>query len=100
LEQDLNFANGTIKRWDQNTPSADRLYAVASYFDTTVEYILVGKETSPGSNEPRLSEESVMIAKMLDGLPVEIRQLYLSRLKAVVQAFPNKDDLQGASKPQ
>lgn len=44
LESELGLANGTIKRWDKNTPSADRLMLVASYFGVSVEYLLTGED--------------------------------------------------------
>ncbi len=42
-ERKLNFANGSITKWDKQSPSSERLQAVADYFDVSVDYLL-GRE--------------------------------------------------------
>lgn len=42
IERDLGFAKGSISKIDKNIPSSDRLSRMASYLDTTSEYILNG----------------------------------------------------------
>ncbi|MFA5528844.1 MAG: helix-turn-helix transcriptional regulator [Peptostreptococcales bacterium] len=32
LEKELSFGNGTIRRWNINSPSIDRVLEVANYF--------------------------------------------------------------------
>ncbi len=44
LEQELEFANGSIRKWGKTTPSGDRLAKVADYFHVSVDYLL-GRET-------------------------------------------------------
>ena len=44
LERKLDFGQGTIRRWDKSTPSADKLDKVATYFDVSVDYLL-GRES-------------------------------------------------------
>lgn len=43
LEKEIGFAEGTIKRWDTNRPSIDKVQAVADYFGVSVDYLL-GRE--------------------------------------------------------
>ncbi|WP_019243686.1 MULTISPECIES: helix-turn-helix domain-containing protein [Bacillus] len=40
LERDLEFGNGTIRKWDKAYPSADKLKKVADYFGVTTDYLL------------------------------------------------------------
>lgn len=40
LERELNFGNGTIRRWDDIKPSYDRISKVAEYFNVPVSRIL------------------------------------------------------------
>lgn len=40
LEKTLNFGNGTLSRWDDSSPSGEKLYKVAGYFSVTVDYLL------------------------------------------------------------
>ena len=40
LERRLDFGNGTIRKWDNATPSGDKLAKVADFFDVSVDYLL------------------------------------------------------------
>ena len=40
LEQELGFANATIRKWAKSSPSADKLLKVADYFGVSVDYLL------------------------------------------------------------
>ncbi|EAF6236007.1 XRE family transcriptional regulator [Listeria monocytogenes] len=40
LERKLNFANSSIRRWDERTPGVDKIQKVADYFDVSSDYIL------------------------------------------------------------
>ena len=42
LEAELGFGNSTIVKWDKSTPNADKLNAVAKYFDVSMDYIMNG----------------------------------------------------------
>lgn len=44
LERELNFGNGTVRRWDDNPPSIIRLLEVAEYFKVNIDD-LVKKES-------------------------------------------------------
>lgn len=46
LEEKLEFGNGTLKRWDNNVPSVDRVEKVANFFDVSVDYLL-GRTEKP-----------------------------------------------------
>ena len=40
LERKMDFGNGTIRRWDNATPSGDKLAKVADFFHVSVDYLL------------------------------------------------------------
>lgn len=40
LELELNFARGSIYKWDNNTPGVDKVKAVADYLKKPIEYFL------------------------------------------------------------
>ncbi|ENQ3106010.1 hypothetical protein SAMN04488168_101466 [Bacillus sp. 491mf] len=40
LEKELDFGNGTIRKWDKAYPSADRLQKVADRFNVTTDFLL------------------------------------------------------------
>lgn len=37
LEEICNLGNGTIRRWDKNSPSLDKVKRVASFFGVTLD---------------------------------------------------------------
>ena len=45
LEKDLEFSSGLISRWDKSSPSVDRVVAVASYLQTSTDYLLGLKDS-------------------------------------------------------
>ncbi len=69
LESELGFGNSTIVKWDKSTPNADKLNAVAQYFDVTMDYLLNGNQ----NNELSAKDERD-IAKDLDRIMGEIRK--------------------------
>lgn len=42
LESELGFGNSTIVKWDKSTPNADKLNAVAKFFNVSMDYLLNG----------------------------------------------------------
>ena len=42
LERELNFGNGTIRNWDRNSPSIDKIQKVADYFKVSTDFLLYG----------------------------------------------------------
>lgn len=47
LEAELGFGNSTIVKWDKSTPNAEKLNAVARYFDVSMDYLLNGTQANP-----------------------------------------------------
>ena len=47
LEEVLGFGNGTIGKWTKQSPSCDKLSAVADYLSVSLDYLYYGKEKSP-----------------------------------------------------
>lgn len=40
LEKELGFGNGSICRWDVNSPSVNKVLKVAQYFGVSVDFLL------------------------------------------------------------
>lgn len=40
LERELEFCQGTIRKWDSSSPSVDKLQKIADYFNVPVDYLL------------------------------------------------------------
>lgn len=43
LEREVSLGRGTIRNWDKNSPSMDKVQKVADYFHVSVDYLL-GRE--------------------------------------------------------
>lgn len=71
LESELGFGNSTIVKWDKSTPNADKLNAVAKYFNVTMDYLLNGEENSPTTLTAKDERD---ISKDLDRIMGEIRK--------------------------
>lgn len=56
LEKELGFANGSIRRWDERVPGADRVLILANRLEISVDWLLTGKES--GNLTP---EEQILI---------------------------------------
>lgn len=60
LERDLEFGNGTIRRWDKTSPSAEKLQKVADYFHVTTDYLLGRDQLDPLINKDEKDIEKRM----------------------------------------
>ena len=71
LESELGFGNSTIVKWDKSTPNADKLNAVAKYFNVTMDYLLNGDSEEHTELNARDERD---IKKDLDRIMGEIRK--------------------------
>lgn len=56
LEEELGFANGSLKQWKNSNPGADKLAKVAKYFNVSVDYLLGLDTTEPKQTKVDLVE--------------------------------------------
>lgn len=57
LERELNIANGSIRNWETNKPSVEKVLLVSQRFNVSIDWLLTGKETADlESNEQELVE--------------------------------------------
>lgn len=64
LEEDLGYGNGTIGRWEKNSPGFDKVEKVADYFGVTTDY-LSGREGKESSSDKLSSTD---LDEILDGV--------------------------------
>ena len=67
LEAELGFGNSTIVKWDKSMPKADKLDAVAKYFNVSMEYLLNGVDVD-GLSE----KDNKDIAKDLENIMAKL----------------------------
>lgn len=62
IEQELRFGNGTIRRWDTNSPSIEKVLLVAKKLNVSVDYLLTG-EDPPETRHYSLEERERILEK-------------------------------------
>ena len=85
LERRLDFGNGTIRKWDNATPSGDKLAKVADFFHVSVDYLL-GREhmqAIPVNEDP--DENYTILSRNAKKLSPERRKQLLDMAKIMFQ---------------
>lgn len=83
LERGVKAGNGTIRKWNDSSPSADRLEAVADYFNVSTDFLL-GRDT--------LSNQARELAKTVDRLPPEKQDLIKCYIKVIQKEGVHKNE--------
>lgn len=75
LEREIGLGNGTIRRWEDQSPRLDKLTKVADYLHVSLDYLVYGRSISEPckSNTPESDLERVKKAQGLtcDGSPLD-----------------------------
>lgn len=53
LEIEAGLGHSTIARWNKNAPTIDKVVAVAEILESSIEYLIIGKESESLTNEER-----------------------------------------------
>lgn len=87
LERDVGLGNGTIRRWEEQSPRLDKLTKVADYLQVSLDFLVYGRSVSEPdtSSECRLDLEAEKERQGMtcDGLPLaedEVDLLAMYRL--------------------
>ena len=60
IERTLNLGNGTIRRWDTNIPSADKVLSVANLLNVSTEYLLTGENNCMPRHFDIIERENIL----------------------------------------
>lgn len=58
VERKANLGNGSIRRWDESIPTADKLYRVAEVLGISYEYLLLGEDQKQNEKAKILAREA------------------------------------------
>ena len=61
LEKELGFAVGYISKLDKSTPNSKYIQRIADYFNVSVDYLMIGKESE---FTIEMAEKDVALSKM------------------------------------
>ena len=81
LEKECGLSTSTVNKWDNNTPSVDKIEKVANYFGVTIDYIVTGKEKQPAENG-KLSDRLEKIMEYAKRLSEEQQDFLITQLSA------------------
>lgn len=86
LEREIGLGRGSIRRWDENSPSIDKVKKVANYFNITVsELIGENEKTIEEIIRNNFSEEIIEIQKSLEKLSPEMKKKMLKMIKTFAE---------------
>lgn len=80
LERDAGIGRGTIRKWDSNCPSADKLLKVANLLNTSIDYLMTGA-TSAGN----ISQDDLQWLELIHQLPPEKMYEFKGELKGYLR---------------
>lgn len=87
LEEIAGFGNGTIRRWDNSPPSADKLLKIANLLNTSCEYLLTGK-----NHRIESSEFEMEILSLFRQLPRDAQLEFKGELKGYVKCLMKQEE--------
>lgn len=91
LEKELGLGNGSIRRWNERTPGADKILLIANRLEVTTDWLLTGKETK--DLEPNEQELVKLYRTTNDiGQPLIIKQA-----ESIQQTLPREKQEQESS---
>ena len=70
LERTLGFGNGSISKWNKQSPSVDKLNKVANYFDVSVDYLLGRTNTRSKKDNSKVALDDNDIIMTWRGQPL------------------------------
>lgn len=83
LEITAGLGNGTIRRWDNSPPSADKLLKIANSLNTTMDFLMTGQ--SYDSPSPLFSHEDTEWISLIHKLPIEAQYEFKGELKGYLK---------------
>lgn len=78
LEREINLGRGTIRKWDTNSPSVDKVEKVADYFNVSLDYLL-DRDTDTNN----ISPEVLTLAQEITNLSKE----KVNAIKQLIKSF-------------
>lgn len=90
LEEELGFANATIRRWDKSKPSVDKIKSVADFFHVSVDFLLDRKSHDAFATELK---EQLEKTQTYDGRVLSERDLRI--IKSLIASYmTNRYDIE------
>lgn len=95
IERDIGIGRGTIRKWDQNCPAADKLLKVANLLNTTMDFLMVGQTSEPASIT--ITSDDAEWLSLIHQLPKEAQYEFRGELKGYIKRL--NEEFVAADKP-
>lgn len=86
LEKALGFGNGTISKWDNATPSGDRLSKVADYFGISVDFLL-GREKDEKTESEAIRKVKILTRRTDEYLTPEEQEILIKHYEDSINLY-------------
>jgi transcriptional regulator with XRE-family HTH domain len=83
IERDIGIGRGTIRKWDQNCPAADKLLKVANLLNTTMDFLMVGQTSEPSSIT--ITSDDAEWLSLIHSLPPKAKYEFRGELKGYIK---------------
>ncbi|MCM1150333.1 MAG: helix-turn-helix domain-containing protein [Butyricicoccus sp.] len=93
-EAACGLGNGTIKRWNEQSPRLDKLILVSEYLQVSLDYLVFGRsvsETSTDGDRPDLMEYKATSGLICDGSPLEDEEADLIAMFRLLPSHERED---------
>lgn len=89
LEMAAGFGNGTMRRWDNSPPSVDKLLKIANMLNSSMDYLMTGKESLTDS----ISSDDAEWLSLIHQLPMKAQYEFRGEIKGYLKRF-NEEAIQ------
>ena len=94
LEVSAGFGNGTIRRWDNSPPSADKLLKIANLLNSSMDYLMTGQK----NKSQNISDEDAEWLSLIHQLPLEAQYEFRGEIKGYLKCL-GKESVAADSMP-
>lgn len=81
LEETVGLGNGTIRRWDTNYPSVDKLQKVANFLNVSIDFLITGTK----DDSLAISKDDQEWLALIHQLPPEAQYEFRGEIKGYLK---------------
>ena len=89
LEKNLGFSHGSIRLWDKNSPSIDKVKKAAEYFKVSLDYLYDVDAPSEIKAMNNTERKILLIARKSADLPEEKRNAIIRNFEDNIDFYAN-----------
>ena len=99
IEKKLKLGQGTIRRWDKNSPSIKKVYMVANLLNVSLDYLYTGQQDNIKLHKPALDDNENNILDLYRTLNQDYKDIILGDLRKYNTLQKHESAVVAASPP-